>query len=126
VFGEEGATGRSDSCVVYLACSWTDPRLAEVINTYIWPNIKDLVDVNFTPLGFYPIDNKPLWAMPLPNEATERAVLGVICQGSAGGLMANVFGKAFKQAAPTATANVDTLVATAKQKAEELVKALYP
>lgn len=125
VFGEAGGEGRSDSCVVYLGCKYTDPTLATVVNSNIWPNIKDLVDPDFKPLGFYSIDNKPLWAMPMPSADKERAVLGEVGGGSAGGLMGQILGLAFERAGPKADSNAAALVTKAKEQAAEIVTQLY-
>ncbi|MDH3911545.1 MAG: hypothetical protein OEU09_09620, partial [Rhodospirillales bacterium] len=86
VFGEEGGWGRSDSCCVYTAVNYTDPELVKVVEGYIWPQVKDLVDQNFVPLGFFKVAGKPLWAMRMPDSNKAMSVLKVNkATGSAGG-----------------------------------------
>lgn len=125
VFSETQGEGRSDSCVVYLGCSYKDPEVTLLVTKYIWPNVSDLVDANFQPIGFFSVDNKPLWAMPLPSVARGRKVLHVELKGSAGGLMGYVLGLAFEQAAPQADDDASDLAQRGKAKAAEIVKALY-
>jgi hypothetical protein len=87
--------------------------------------VKDLVDSNFKPLGFYSIDTKPLWAMPMPGEEKELKVLKHRSHGSAGGLMKNILGLAFKKADPKVDSKTAELVAEAKKHAASIVKELY-
>jgi len=99
VFGEEGGWGRSDSCCVYTSVKYTNPTLVDVVTNYIWPQVKDLVDLNFVPLGFFKVAGKPLWAMRMPDANKAMNVLKVAkATGSAGGLMGDVLSLAFKNA----------------------------
>jgi hypothetical protein len=125
VFSETQGKGRSDSCVVYLACAYDDPEVTQMVHDYIWPNVQDLVDANFKPIGFYSVDHQALWAMPLPDVKRGRQVLGVTLKGSAGGLMGHVLGLAFEQAAPVLDDDPAGLAERGKAKAAEIVKALY-
>lgn len=125
VFGEEFGDGRSDSCCVYMAVQYTNPEVNTVVEEYIWPQVKDLVNANFVPLGFYKVCNHPLWAMRMPGEPRERLVLGDYSRGSAGALMSSVFAKAYLEAVAEDHDDVDGLTAVAKEKAAGLVDQLY-
>jgi len=123
VFGEAGGVGRSDSCVVYLRKSYTDRSVDEVVQTYVWKEIKDLVDDAFVPLGFFRVGGKPVWALDLPNGATEEKLLGDNSHGSAGGYMSNVFGKAFELA--SGEKDKAKMIDKAKTEAAGLIKKLF-
>jgi hypothetical protein len=127
VFGEATGIGRSDSCVVYLNKSYKDPDVVKVVNDYIWPGVKDLVDDQFQPTGFFRIDGKPLWALDLPPEHMEREVLRQKSEGSAGGLIGAVLRRAFEKAS-LEVQGLDKagLIREAKLKAASLLKELYP
>jgi len=125
VFGEQQGEGRSDSCCVYLACKYTDRNLTTLVNKYIWPNIQDLVDSNFVPLGFYKVCNKPLWAMRMPPAGREQAEFGQPGKGSAGGLMASVFAKGFTNAIAKEDKDEKRLMKLAKAEVKTIVKRLY-
>ena len=126
VFGEAGGLGRSDSCVVYLTASYKSPSVIVAVESYIWPGIKDLVEDQFVPLGFFPVAfGKPLWALDLPDESREQRLLGDKSGGSAGGLMALVLGLAYSRAVRKAGTDKPKLIQSAKSEAEDLVEKLY-
>lgn len=126
VFGEAGGLGRSDSCVVYLAASYKSPSVIVAVESYVWPGIKDLVEDQLVPLGFFPVAfGKPLWALDLPDESREQRLLGEKSGGSAGGLMALVLGLSFYRAMKAAGTDKPKLIQSAKSEAEDLVEKLY-
>jgi hypothetical protein len=130
VFGESFADqGQSDACVVYLVLDYDDPEVIEFINKYLWPNIKDIVNDKFVPVGLVKVDNKPLWATWIPSRDKWSRVLGANTiethYGSAGGLMGLVFGIAFANAVKTNPSfGKDALIPVAKQNARQLLAAL--
>src|SRR5262249_13097517 len=87
VFREGAGVGRSDSCVIYLGAPYTDRSVSEFVEDYLWPNIKDLVEDQFQPLGLNRLCEKPIWAINIPPSAVQKRVLKEDCCGSAGGLM---------------------------------------
>lgn len=130
VFGESFAEkGQSDACVVYLLVMHDDPRVAEFIEKYLWPNIKDIVDDRIVPVGLVQVANKPLWATWLPSPGKWGQVLGGNTlnthYGSAGGLMGLVLGLAFADAV-TQVPGLDAgaLIASAKGRAAHLLEQL--
>ena len=125
VFGEEKGMGRSDSCCVYTAVKYTDAGLTTLVENYIWPQVKDLVDTDFKPLGFYSVCNKPLWAMPMPDPNREKLVLGRESKGSAGGLMGNILAKAYTEAIEKRYFFESGLTKLAQAEAKEIVEQLY-
>lgn len=125
VFSEQQGMGRSDSCCVYTAVKYTDSRLATLVTEYVWPAVKDLVDANFIPLGFYKLCDKPLWAMPMPDRTTESMELGKTSKGSAGGLMGNIFAKAYADAVDKGVKKDPELTKQAKVEAQAIIKRLY-
>ena len=126
VFGEEKQKGRSDSCCVYTAVKYTDQQLKDLVEGYVWPAVKDLVDADFVPIGFHKVCGHPLWAMPMPTSEREKAEYGKTSRGSAGGLMGNILQEAYIQGAEGIPADdADALTVSAKKKAAEIVARLY-
>jgi hypothetical protein len=130
VFGESFAEqGQSDACVVYLLYPLDDPDVLEFVENYLWPNIKDLVDDKFTPVGLVRVADKPIWATWIPDENTWETVYGketlYTHYGSAGGLMGLVFGKAFARAVEEKpNSDADEPIPAAKRYAEDVIEQL--
>jgi hypothetical protein len=130
VFGEANGVGRSDSCVAYLVEEYDAARTSTFIERYLWPNIKDLVADQFVPIGLIRLGGKPIWALGYPPIEKYRQIFGHQSTEdnytSAGGMMGDVFGHAFKEAVDTTSGvrNADKLVAPAKAKARALLHRL--
>ncbi|WP_418317516.1 hypothetical protein [Piscinibacter sakaiensis] len=133
VFGESFAEqGQSDACVVYLLKPYDDPLVLEFIDGYLWPNIRDIVNDRFVPVGLVRIGGRPLWATWIPSRSKWSNVFGAgtlnTHYGSAGGLMGLVFGNAFARAVRTRTAldNVSNavLITAAKIEARRIIRSL--
>jgi len=117
--------GRSDSCCVYTGVKYTNPNLQTAVESYIWPAVKDLVNDNFVPLGFFKVCNKPLWAMPMPEANKEKTVLGRSTKGSAGGLMGNILARAYTNSMMKTYRNADELTVLAKAETRSIIQRLY-
>jgi len=130
VFGESFAEqGQSDACVVYLLLAYDDPLVTEFIEGYLWPNVKDIVNDKFVPVGLVRIGSKPLWATWLPDRQKWAQVLGAQTlnthYGSAGGLMGLVFGHAFANAIKARSSLEEgALTAAAKGQARAVIAEL--
>ena len=125
VFGEEKGMGRSDSCCVYTSVKYTDPGLTTLVENYVWPEVEDLVDASFKPLGFFKVCNKPLWAMPMPDSNKEKTVIGRSSKGSAGGLMGNILAKAYTEAIEKTFITEGGLTRMAKAEARGIIDQIY-
>jgi FYVE zinc finger len=97
VFSESGGMGCSDSCVVYLTEPYTSPSVADLIEYYVWPRVKGLVEMGFVPMGFFKVGGRPLFGVNFAQASAEvqLACLGTIMTESAGQNMGAVLGKAF-------------------------------
>lgn len=130
VFGESFAEqGQSDACVVYLLLPCDDPLVTKFIDDYLWPNVKDIVNDRFVPVGLVQIDNKPLWATWIPDRGKWSAVFGANTlsthYGSAGGLMGLVFGNAFSEAVTAHPQfDADALIPVAKENGRVILARL--
>lgn len=103
VFGAAGGSGRSDSCVVYLADRCATPRVQEFIKDFLWPNISDIVADQFRPYGLCQVRaGTPVWGLDYPQKTKFRQVLALSAQDvannytSAGGMMGFYLGRAFE------------------------------
>jgi hypothetical protein len=130
VFGESFADqGQSDACVVYLLRPFDDRYVLHFINNYVWPNIKDIVNDKFVPVGLVQIDDKPLWGVWIPSKDkwSQEFGKGTIPThyGSAGGLMGLVFGYALEEAVMASPKAVAAeLIPVAKEYGREILERL--
>lgn len=125
IFGEGRGQGRSDSCVVYLVVSSSDPGVKKLVSDYIYKNVKDLVNEDFTPLGFKRIDGKPMWVMDLPSKSKQQKIFGVKGTASAGGFMKRILGPAIAKAIDSDGPEVGKIILKAKSNARDTLKLLY-
>ena len=100
VFSEEFGNGRSDSAVVYLLEKSSHRYVKDWWQSAVSgdADFRTSLQTNATAYGLRDMGHGG-WAIDLPRAATETAVLGVSGGGSAGGLIGNVIGVSFWQAA---------------------------
>jgi hypothetical protein len=114
--------GRSDSCVVYLTEPYTSPSVADLIEYYVWPRVKGLVEMGFVPMGFFKIGGRPLFGVNFAQASAEvqLACLGTIMTESAGQNMGAVLGKAFASAVESFSEK-PSIIKAAKENAKGLL-----
>lgn len=143
VFGADAGTGRSDSCVVYMADSYSSPRVQDFIKDFLSPNLNDILADQFRPYGLCEVRaGTRLWGLDYPSKTKFQQVLALTPDDvannytSAGGMMGLYLGRAFelvdasaydKCTAATSASRGQArseLISAAKAKAGEVLKAL--
>lgn len=99
VFSEEHGNGRSDSAVVYLLEKSDHRDVTDWWESAVSGNadFRSSLQANATAYGLRAMGHGG-WAIDLPAETREVAVLGETCKGSAGGFIGNAIGVSFWRA----------------------------
>lgn len=135
IFGEAQARGRSDSCVIYLCAPYRDPRVSRFWNHYILSHprqryLRDSIATSFIAPGLFSMGNGA-WAIDMPGQGFETAILKSYSKNSAGGLISSVLGVGYANAAKFFhdKPDVPLIFGSLRQRAEYevrlLVKRLY-
>lgn len=105
VFGAEGGSGRSDSCVVYLSQLCGSPAVQDFLEYHLYPRLRDVLADRFRPYGLCAVrPGRPLWGLDYPDKGKFRQVLRIDETAvknnytSAGGMMGLYLGRAFERA----------------------------